>query len=673
MLDLSDKLTVFLLSSQNNINLPNVMEGLKNQSVTFKFEVIENIKPLASALQEMIIRCKTPYYIQCDEDMVLNSEAINTMYNSIKSNNEFFCRVFPLMENSINQNIYGIKIFNHDVMSRYSYNLESEFSNVDLFQRMERDVFKFKNEQTVVGLHSPLWTPESIYNRYYLLSKKIKLYTEDGGYGDLHKKFKQKLSQEYNPLDFWAMMGVLTAKYSSHHISYQELSDLFIPKVDSKKLRIGKVIDQFGWAFYFIAKEMAKYSNHDITYEKYNNVHYDKLDVLLLSNPNICIPTSNIKIPTVAKESGLKVIGQYCGEVQETYKFADLIITISPQTFNFAKSKYTCPVIYLPESIDTSFFKVKEFNPNTFVVGWAGREHVVKRTHILDKLDFKVKKQAAWGAKYFNEEANAQPMLEFYHSIDCLILTSASECQPRVIMEAMSCGLPVISTDVGSVSMMLDKEWIVPTIPEHKTIEGINRKLKLLAENPELRKNVGKRNRIFIHKNFSWAMNQKYWDKVFTYLYDNEIDKIKEIHNSFTKKYWRAFSKKPKYVYDRISNTFLNAIKEPAKSIDIPKNNVSTLEDKLQTLKIANVKFWGLKKTCLYMVNGIHSCPEPITIGVKTEEDKKKILNVMPAGIDIIINPNQQVKIWKENIYVPLPVVPYLTNMFGEKWKSLTS
>lgn len=674
--DISDRVTVFLLKSQDNINLPNVLEALKNQSVTFKFEVIENVKPLGAALQEMIVRCKTPYYIQCDEDMVLNSEAINTMYKSIKDDNNYFCRVFLLMENSINQNIYGIKIFNHDVMTRYSYNVNSPTANSELFQQIEKDGLKFKNETTVVGLHSPLWTPESIYNRYYFLSNKIKTYTDElnGGYGDLHKKFKQKLFQEYNELDFWAMMGVITAKYSSQHISYQELSDLFIPKADSKKLRIGKVIDQFGWAFYFIAKEMAKYSSHIITYEKYNNIHYDKLDVLMLSNPNISVPISTVKIPTVAKESGLKIIGQYCGEVQETYKFADLIITISPQTYNFAKSKYSCPVIYLPESIDTSFFKVKEFNPDTFVVGWAGREHIVKRTHLLEKLAYKVKKQAAWGAKYFNEEATAQPMLEFYHSIDCLILTSASECQPRVIMEAMSCGLPVISTDVGSVSMMLDKEWVVPTIPEHKVIEGINRKLKLLAENPELRKNVGKRNRIFIHKNFSWAMNQKYWDKVFTYLYDNEIDKIMDIHNSFTKKYWRAFAKKQKYVYDRLSNTFLNTIKEPPKSIEVPKDKfVPTLEDKLQILKMANVKFWGLKKTCLYMVNGIHTCPEIITVGVRTEEDKNKILNVMPAGIEVIVNPKQQVKIWKENIHVPLPVVPYLQNSFGENWKNLTS
>jgi hypothetical protein len=292
----------------------------------------------------------------------------------------------------------------------------------------------------------------------------------------------------------------------------------------------------------------------------------------------------------------------------------------------------------------------------------------VKRTHLLGKLDFPIKKQANWGGKYFSEEANSQPMLEFYHSIDCLVLTSASECQPRVVMEAMSCGIPVISTDVGSVSMLLDKMWIVPTIPEHKVVEEMNKKLKMLAENPELRKNVGKRNRAFIYKNFSWELNQKYWDDVFTYLYNNETEKILEIHNSFVKKYWRAFKKEPKYTYDRLSNKFINA-PEPIKA----QSCDTTLEGKLKLLQESKVRFWGLQKTCLYMVNGINKCPEVLTVGVRTEEDKNKLLSLMPAGLYVVVNPKQQTKVWKDNVHVPLPVVPYLINMFGEDWKNLTS
>ncbi|EOZ96372.1 glycosyltransferase, putative [Indibacter alkaliphilus LW1] len=39
---------------------------------------------------------------------------------------------------------------------------------------------------------------------------------------------------------------------------------------------------------------------------------------------------------------------------------------------------------------------------------------------------------------------------------DCLIMTSISEGSPQVVKEALSCGLPVISVDVGNVKEMLE-------------------------------------------------------------------------------------------------------------------------------------------------------------------------------------------------------------------------
>lgn len=38
---------------------------------------------------------------------------------------------------------------------------------------------------------------------------------------------------------------------------------------------------------------------------------------------------------------------------------------------------------------------------------------------------------------------------EFYHSLDVMVLTSISEGQPFAILEAMSCGVPVVATNVG--------------------------------------------------------------------------------------------------------------------------------------------------------------------------------------------------------------------------------
>lgn len=45
---------------------------------------------------------------------------------------------------------------------------------------------------------------------------------------------------------------------------------------------------------------------------------------------------------------------------------------------------------------------------------------------------------------------------EYYPQIDLLLLTSISEAQPLVILEASACGVPVVATDVGSCRELLE-------------------------------------------------------------------------------------------------------------------------------------------------------------------------------------------------------------------------
>ena len=298
-----------------------------------------------------------------------------------------------------------------------------------------------------------------------------------------------------------------------------------------KKLNVIKIIDVYGWAFHFIGKDMQKHSQHNVIINKYNNIGYGGADIIISSCPTIGNIT-RYEVPKICQQRGIKFIGQYCSENQLTYSHADLIITISPQVYKWAKNNCSYPVIYLPESVDVNFFAPKERNSSDFIVGWAGNgTRPLKRTHLLNDLNVPVYLKSEHGIEFFKENRTLDSMLDFYHSINCYVLVSSSECQPRVVMEAMACGLPVISTNVGSIPLLLDKDWIIPVNPEAEVVKQLKEKITLLKKNPSLKKEVGERNRKFIEEKFSWEKNQIYWDRVFEALKNNDFKTITNINN----------------------------------------------------------------------------------------------------------------------------------------------
>jgi glycosyltransferase involved in cell wall biosynthesis len=123
-------------------------------------------------------------------------------------------------------------------------------------------------------------------------------------------------------------------------------------------------------------------------------------------------------------------------------------------------------------------------------------------------------------------------MLRFYNAIDVLVMTSLSECMPRVVLEACACGIPVVCTDVGSIRMILDSDWIVPVNPEKLVVDEMNKRLHAL-ENKDLRQRVGFENRQRVEKTLSWRVLSPYWDSAFIAAVERNISNINTINRHF--------------------------------------------------------------------------------------------------------------------------------------------
>lgn len=92
-----------------------------------------------------------------------------------------------------------------------------------------------------------------------------------------------------------------------------------------------------------------------------------------------------------------------------------------------------------------------------------------------------------------------QPVTEIYPQLDLLLLTSISEGQPLVILEAHAAGLPVVATDVGGCRELIEgasgadadlgPSGIVTRVADPESTAGA---LVRMARNPALRRTLGR-------------------------------------------------------------------------------------------------------------------------------------------------------------------------------------
>jgi hypothetical protein len=204
--------TVFVVSCGNNPNYADCMEALDNQTVEFKIDIIKNYNPIPRALQEYLNRCETTYYIGIDEDMILDKNAIEILYESIISSPKEIAMIcYHLLDVHINVPILGIKIFKHEITKNYPYNLKCIACDVEQLDRLKKEGYDYTIFPEVIGKHSPKWTNELIFERYLNLIQKSKKYGWDWWLKNALKKLIEIYKNEPTEINFCALAGAIVA------------------------------------------------------------------------------------------------------------------------------------------------------------------------------------------------------------------------------------------------------------------------------------------------------------------------------------------------------------------------------------------------------------------------------------------------------------------------------
>ncbi|MBI2868942.1 MAG: glycosyltransferase family 4 protein [Chloroflexi bacterium] len=91
----------------------------------------------------------------------------------------------------------------------------------------------------------------------------------------------------------------------------------------------------------------------------------------------------------------------------------------------------------------------------------------------------------------------------YLNAADVLVLPSLSEGCPGVVLEASSCGVPVVASRVGAVPAIVD-DGATGIIIEPRSVTGIQRALKTLLDSPQRRLEMGRKGREKAERELGW-------------------------------------------------------------------------------------------------------------------------------------------------------------------------
>lgn len=192
------------------------------------------------------------------------------------------------------------------------------------------------------------------------------------------------------------------------------------------------------------------------------------------------------------------------------------------------------PSMIISDGVDLELFKMndkkKYFNieNRTIKIGWTGnskfkdeKDDDLKGLNKIIKPAIEELIQEGYNIKLDIADRNIKmiphdKMNEYYNNIDIYVCASRTEGHPDTVLEAMACGVPVISTDVGIVPEVFgkkQKEFII-----NRTKNDLKNKIIKLLENKQMMKELSEENLEQIQE---WSWQKK--SEKFKIFFDKNI------------------------------------------------------------------------------------------------------------------------------------------------------
>ncbi|WP_242355951.1 glycosyltransferase [Hungatella effluvii] len=157
------------------------------------------------------------------------------------------------------------------------------------------------------------------------------------------------------------------------------------------------------------------------------------------------------------------------------------------------------PAAIIPDGVDLTAFRPKNLerfeNPQSrkYNIGWVGNSKWevmdLKGINTIIRPAIKILRTQGYNVELVTSDQQDMPipfenMPDYYAMIDIYVCASLHEGTPNPVLEAMACGVPVVSTDVGLVSELFGNQQSNYILKE-RSVKCLVETLKLLLDKPE--------------------------------------------------------------------------------------------------------------------------------------------------------------------------------------------
>lgn len=298
-------------------------------------------------------------------------------------------------------------------------------------------------------------------------------------------------------------------------------------------MKILLLIDKPNWAYHSIVKSLIKYNtDRDVFIDvmpikknipsiKKRYKKYDKYLVMGWQTYDLVkfLPKKKTLIGIHSHHSWDNKKTQPGKDVpppKELVKFLNefrAVNAVSNKLYNLFKKSGVNSIYYTPNGADSNIFKPKSNKSyKRFYVGYSGSKSHDWRKGVSKYIIPSTKMSGAKIKIAMLSTGNYVPMEEmpsFYGDLHVYVCASSSEGFSLSVLEAASCGVPVITTRVGGMKELIEdgnNGFLVD-----RNVDSISKKITLLKNDRDLLLSMSKNMRNSIKEKWCWSKRSKDW------------------------------------------------------------------------------------------------------------------------------------------------------------------